>query len=1051
MGDRDVPPSSPRDIFLHEAPLTPLAPPPRPRFHWARWLCLLATLAALALMTLMLVNEAQSSRWQAREISQYAQRLRYALADGPSDRLIFPRHGPFDERLGYTRLPSWQQRLEDRGFAVRQQARMSPAMIDYARRGFFVPYAEKTRAGLMLSECRGETMYRFASPQRHFAHFDDVPELVLKSLLFIENRALLDTEHRYANPAVDWPRFMRAAISQVGEAIHLPGQSSGGSTLATQLEKYRHSPGGLTVSAQEKLRQMVSASVRAYRQGPETLTARQDVALDYLNSVPLSAARGHGEVHGLGDGLWVWFGVELDDVRHALMSTEDGDAALAARGRALRQVLALMIAQRRPSHYLHRGHDDLTRLSASYLRLMSQEGLLDPQLHDAALAEPLAFRDFAASPVSLRIESDKGLRLARGRLATLLGVSLFELDRLDLRATTTLNADLQHAVSDYLASLEDPATAATAGLFGKHLLGRPEDAAAVRYSFTLFERGEEGFQVRVQTDTNGTAFDINQDSKLELGSTAKLRVLATYLEIIAELHERYAGESRNALRRIDVDRRDALMRWVMDRLIHDPDLPLQTLLEAAMQRRYSASPHERFITGGGIHTFANFRREHNGRRPTLTEALRQSINLPFVRLLRDLVHHHVYADPDNRRLLEDDGDTRRGLYLSRFADQEGRIFLDRFWRRYRGLEPEDRLTRLLRDIPATPLRLAVIYRHLMPEQSLADFHQTLQGRLSQERRDSQALEDAALDALYWQYGADRYSLNDRAYLSRTHPLELWLLRYLGTHPEASREEAMLASIEERQESYAWLSRTRHRQARDSRIRRMLEVEAFDDLHHRWARLGYPFARLVPSLATAIGSSGDRPAALAELMGIILNDGIRQPTVRIDRLHFAADTPYETGFTRMTRGVRVMAPEVAKVLREAVIGVVEAGTARRLAGSYLDTDGAPMTVGGKTGTGDNRIETVTRTGEVTDSRARNRTATFAFFLGEHHFGTLTAYVLGAEAEDHRFTSSLPVQVLKSMQPLLGPYVAQQLAQPSSGGCRPTPEVRMMAGDLAPGDA
>ena len=30
--------------------------------------------------------------------------------------------------------------------------------------------------------------------------------------------------------------------------LHLPGQTAGGSTLATQLEKYRHSPDGLTLS-----------------------------------------------------------------------------------------------------------------------------------------------------------------------------------------------------------------------------------------------------------------------------------------------------------------------------------------------------------------------------------------------------------------------------------------------------------------------------------------------------------------------------------------------------------------------------------------------------------------------------------------------------------------------------------------------------------------------------------------------------------------------------------------------------------------------------------
>lgn len=51
-----------------------------------------------------------------------------------------------------------------------------------------------------------------------------------------------------ANPAVDWPRSAKVAWSQVAKLLHLPGQSADGSTLATQLEKYRHSPDGLTVS-----------------------------------------------------------------------------------------------------------------------------------------------------------------------------------------------------------------------------------------------------------------------------------------------------------------------------------------------------------------------------------------------------------------------------------------------------------------------------------------------------------------------------------------------------------------------------------------------------------------------------------------------------------------------------------------------------------------------------------------------------------------------------------------------------------------------------------
>ena len=53
---------------------------------------------------------------------------------------------------------------------------------------------------------------------------------------------------------------------------------------------------------------------------------------------------------------------------------------------------------------------------------------------------------------------------------------------------------------------------------------------------------------------------------------------------------------------------------------------------------------------------------------------------------------------------------------------------------------------------------------------------------------------------------------------------------------------------------------------------------------------------------------------------------------------------------------------------------------------------------------------------------NRTATFVFYLGPDHFGTLTAYVPGRAADSFRFTSALPVQVLKGMAPILAPYLA-----------------------------
>ncbi|MCH3023293.1 hypothetical protein K3X00_14875, partial [Listeria monocytogenes] len=81
-----------------------------------------------------------------------------------------------------------------------------------------------------------------------------------------------------------------------------------------------------------------------------------------------------------------------------------------------------------------------------------------------------------------------------------------------------------------------------------------------------------------------------------------------------------------------------------DYLVASRARDLSAMLQAAMERRYSASPYESFFTGGGLHTFNNFRKEDNGRRPMLLEALRESINLPFVRLLRDLIRHDIYQN-----------------------------------------------------------------------------------------------------------------------------------------------------------------------------------------------------------------------------------------------------------------------------------------------------------------------------------------------------------------------------------------------------------------------
>src|SRR5260370_28150013 len=125
---------------------------------------------------------------------------------------------------------------------------------------------------------------------------------------------------------------------------------------------------------------------------------------------------------------------------------------------------------------------------------------------------------------------------------------------------------------------------------------------------------------------------------------------------------------------------------------------------------------------------------------------------------------------------------------------------------------------------------------------------------------------------------------------------------------------MDAGDQARQSAYSWLLKPRNAHKQDVRIRVLLEEDAFDRVLQDWRKQGYPFDRLVPSLATAIGSSGDRPEALSQLMGTILNDGVRLPDTNVERLHFATGTPYATNLSHAPQpGPRAFAPANAAIV------------------------------------------------------------------------------------------------------------------------------------------
>jgi len=742
--------------------------------------------------------------------------------------------------------------------------------------------------------------------------------------------------------------------------------------------------------------------------------------------MPLSATAGIGEIHGLGEGLEAWFDMDVAQVCAALEKPEPSPE----KARAYRHVLALLYAVHAPTHFLVEDHPGLEARIDAFAGLLHSAGIIDEPLLRLVKHSRLEFVKHLPAQASPHFIDRKAVNAARLELAKRLQVpDFYDLDRLDLQADSTIDSALQKKVTRLLDQLSSPEFVRNNGLVGPHMLSRG-DPAKVTYSFLLLESRPGGNFVRVQTDTLNGPFDINTQVKVELGSTAKLRTLAHYLEIMARLHGELAPLSAPLQQVRSSNARDPLTHWAAEKLRTEPGLQLEDFLNQALDREYSASPAEVFFTGGGVHHFRNFEPQDNGRIMSVREALVHSTNLVFIRLMRDLVRYHEARLPyDARAVLASDDIPDRQHLLADIADQESRQVLARAYRHYRGLSDRQILARLLGHRAQSARDQAIVFyawnasRRFDSQRvdaSPLDATSELGAWLKAHAADATSEEGTPTEVrrLEHAYGNPRLNLADYAYLLKVNPLELWCAGEMLREPQVSWDDLLARGAPARQVASAWLFKTRNRKAQDLRLRIRIERDAFARMTPYWHELGFPFDTLVPSYATAIGSSADRPAALAELMGIIVNGGRRRPTFDIRRLTFAAGTPYHTSFeSTPSPGAPVMRPVVARLLRNVLLEVVESGTARRLRHAFIDNQGFAIPIGGKTGSGDNRIEAFTRGGHLLSARPINRTAGFVFYLGERWFGVITATVDGPQAAQYVFTSSLPLAALKLLAPTL----------------------------------
>ncbi len=565
---------------------------------WDRFVAAALFAVAGGLFVWAIGIEFERSPLQSRLFSRLAAGMTYTVVPGESLTTRFPDAGPYNQRLGYARMPVFIEALKQQDFTIDRQAEISPTMRSFIDYGGFHIFPEKAQAGLAVLDRTGRDIYLTRHPERVFPSFEAIPPLIVETLLFVENRELLNTEFPTRNPAIEWDRFALASANVLSEKLHLGSTHFGGSTLATQIEKYRHSPEGRTGSIGDKLRRSPRRA-----SGP-TPTGRRRRRRASASSSTTSTrrrcrrgpamARSSASATGFGPGT----APNCGELVRLLSKEARTPAEQAARAVVYKQALSLMLAQRRPSHYLLQGRDDLGELTDSHLRLLASEGVIDDELRDQALAAPLRLSQAAAAERRSLVPRPQGGECGARPSAR------------PAADAATLRSRPHGPAGEFDPRPANPAGGDRYAEAPQRSRRRPEARADRRAPARPQERRRRRLQLHAVTSAAATPtifasrritldrpLDLNEGGKLDLGSTAKLRTLTTYLRVIAELHATYAAMGAAELAQAAADVDDPLSRWAVNYLRSSADRSLQAMIDAAMAAEVFRQSGESFFTG----------------------------------------------------------------------------------------------------------------------------------------------------------------------------------------------------------------------------------------------------------------------------------------------------------------------------------------------------------------------------------------------------------------------------------------------------------------------
>ena len=158
------------------------------RGRWFSFFFRIKYLWAYAVLLLLVVGagvvslEMQTSAFQAQYFAKLSSTANFTVGTGASSAISFPVSAPYDDRLGYSKIPGFVEKLTSRDFEITRQAQISAGMADIVKEGYFAPYPEKIQSGLRILDCRNDRLFQERYPKRIFEHFEDIAPILVQKI-----------------------------------------------------------------------------------------------------------------------------------------------------------------------------------------------------------------------------------------------------------------------------------------------------------------------------------------------------------------------------------------------------------------------------------------------------------------------------------------------------------------------------------------------------------------------------------------------------------------------------------------------------------------------------------------------------------------------------------------------------------------------------------------------------------------------------------------------------------------------------------------------------